>query len=235
MKRSLIVLAVLAMSPSVFAADNYNREKVLDLFAQYNPSVLQRAGENETYNAILQKVVAGYDVPENIETRLELIALIRNFDNSLALTVLDQRYGELFLMSEMSGTDISSARESYRKDIQTIIGKIWAVSVQVQELRLQEYKAQLKEVKKDASLPAAQKQVLISSLNEQIKDTRSEIKYLKKDPGAQIAAAANFYVAQAERKILLSVQLQADSKQPLQAAQAENLQIVSKNKKPIAK
>jgi len=238
MKRSLTVLAILAMSSSAFAVDNYNREKVLELFAQYNPSVLQRADENETYNSILQELVDSYNGPENMDTRLELIALIRNFDNSLALSVLDRRYGEIFLMGKMSGTDIDSAREKYRSDVQTLIGKIWAVSVQVQELRLQEYKEQLKTVKKDDSLPASEKKENVDFLNKQIQNTRLEIKNLKKDPGTYIANVTDMYVLQTERNLaeqLLSAHQQLQQETSLQAAQAENLKISYKNKKPVAK
>ena len=48
MKRSLFILATLAMSSALYAAEPgfYTREKVLDIFAQYNPSVLENAQQN---------------------------------------------------------------------------------------------------------------------------------------------------------------------------------------------
>lgn len=237
MKRSLIVLAILALSSSAFAADTYNREKVLDLFAQYNPSVLQRASEDATYNSILQELAENYDAPENMQSRLELIALIRNFDNSLALSVLDQGYGETFLLGKVSGEDISSARENYRSHIRLIMSKIWAVSVQTQELRLQEYKDQLKQAKQDTALSAEEKNKLISFLNEQIKNTRFEIKNLKKNAPEQIIRVTDDYIKQRENdwSAELFAAREQLAQQDLQAAQADNLQISYKNKKPVAK
>ena len=59
MRRSLFLLATLAMSSALYAqqdANGYNREKVLDIFAQYNPVVLENAKNNADYNAVLENL-----------------------------------------------------------------------------------------------------------------------------------------------------------------------------------
>ena len=155
MRRSLFILATLAMSSALYAqadAGHYNREKVLDIFSQYNPAVLENARQNADYNAVLEGLLASYNAPETEENRYELIALARNFDNSIRLKALAVNYEEAVLLSQMSGLDLSSAVLHFRRELTPVFQNIWAVTVQLREYQIDEYEAQLKELRKNKTL-----------------------------------------------------------------------------------
>ena len=73
MKKTLFILATLAMSSALYAqaeAGVYTREKVLELFAQYNPSVLEKARQNEAYNLVLESFASSYQAPQTEQERI---------------------------------------------------------------------------------------------------------------------------------------------------------------------
>ena len=118
MKRSLFVLATLAMSSALYAqgeAGGYTREQVLDIFAQYNPSVLEYASQNAGYNAILEGFASSYQLPQTPENRYELVAAVRNFDNSLRLAAAAQAYQDAVLYARMSGNEMPMAAARFRR------------------------------------------------------------------------------------------------------------------------
>lgn len=241
MRRSLFILATLAMSSALYAqADGgrYNREKVLDIFSQYNPTVLENAQQNADYNTVLEGLLSSYDAPETEESRYELIALARNFDNSIRLKALSVNYEEVALLSQMSGLDLSSAVLHFRRELTSVFQNIWAVTVQLREYQIDEYEAQLKQLRKDKTLSKDARLKREAVLKGKIKALKTEIKALKKDVGEQILSAVDVYVANADRRVAEQLdagraRLQKASAQ--QARQTENLQVKTKNKKPVAK
>lgn len=238
MKRSLAVLALLTLSSaSLCAAENYNREKVLALFAQYNPTVLEKAQQNEDYNAIVQGVASAYDLPQTEENYYELVALIRNFDNSLELNALAAAYKKKVSPYVENGQDFTALSEQFRQDLVPVFSRLWAVSVQVHTQHLKEAKARVKDLKKDASLTKEQKEEALKGQTQTISFLKKEIKNLKKDSAAQVVLLCDIYAAKVGRN--LSQEL-LQSKASLEAHntavnETANLSVVSKNKKPVAK
>lgn len=241
MRRSLFILATLAMSSALYAqadAGHYNREKVLDIFSQYNPAVLENARQNADYNAVLEGLLASYNAPETEENRYELIALARNFDNSIRLKALAVNYEEAVLFSQMSGLDLSSAVLHFRRELTPVFQNIWAVTVQMREYQIDEYEAQLKELRKNKTLSKEARQAREAVLKEKIKALKTEIKSLKKDAGSQILSAVDVYVAETDRSIAEKLEAERARMQEAsskQVSQTKNLQVKTKNKKPVAK
>ena len=241
MKRSLFILATLAMSSALYAADPspYTREKVLDIFAQYNPSVLANAQQNKDYNEILESFVSAYQAPQTPASRYELIAVARNFDASIRLQGLTQTYEDALLYAQLSGGSADGAEERFRRDLLPLYAHIWAVTVQLREYELQETEARLKQTKKDKSLSDSERTQRVEQLRVRADELEQELRSLQKDPGTQLVDAVGAYIAhinsrfadeQALAQAARSSQIAAE-----QTRQTDNLQIKTKHKKPVAK
>ena len=241
MRRSLFILATLAMSSALYAqaeAGHYNREKVLDIFTQYNPAVLENAQQNADYNAVLEGLLSSYNVPETEESRYELIALARNFDNSIRLKALSVNYEEAVVLSQMSGMDLSSAVLHFRRELTPVFQNIWAVTVQLREYQIDEYEAQLKQLRKDKTLSKEDRRAREAVLKGKIKALKTEVKALKKDAGEQMLSAVDVYVAETDRRAaerLDAERARLQEASSKQVSQTKNLQVKTKNKKPVAK
>lgn len=241
MRRSLFILATLAMSSALYAqaeAGHYNREKVLDIFTQYNPAVLENAQQNADYNAVLEGLLSSYNAPETEESRYELIALARNFDNSIRLKALSVNYEEAVVLSQMSGMDLSSAVLHFRRELTPVFQNIWAVTVQLREYQIDEYEAQLKQLRKDKTLSKEDRRAREAVLKGKIKALKTEVKALKKDAGEQILSAVDVYVAETDRRVaerLDAERARLQEASSKQVSQTKNLQVKTKNKKPVAK
>ena len=235
MKKSLFMLATLTLASALYAqADGgyYTREKVLELFSQYNPAILENAQQNEDYNAILESFLASYHEPETAENQYELIAIARNFDNSIRLQAVTNEYEQAVLFAHMSGQDIAPAAvQRFRQELLPIFRQIWAVTVQLREVQIDDAKALLKQIRKDKTLSAADRSSREQILQTQLDELKAQHKALQKDAGAQIVASVEQYMAQADEAL---VARQAE-KRADQTRQTENLQIKTKNKKPVAK
>lgn len=241
MKKSLFILATLAMSSALYGQTEsgyYTREKVLDLFAQYNPAVLENARQNSDYNAVLESFLSSYQKIENAPNRYELIAIARNFDNSIRLKGVTLAYENAVIFSQMSGGDIAAARVRFHTDLLSVFQNIWAVTVHLREYEITELEEQLKSLRKDTALSAPQKEDRKAELKEKISVLKQELKKLQKNIGEQILAAVDMYVAQSDQNLaaqlesMYAAQAQTDSEE---AHQSPNLQIKTKNKKPVAK
>lgn len=237
MKRSLAVLALLTLSSaSLCAAENYNREKVLALFAQYNPAVLEKAQQDGDYNALVQEVADAYNLPETDENRYTLLALIRNFDNSLDLNNLTAVYEKTLYLHATNGLEVDSITERFSQDLVPVFSRIWAVSLQTHTQHLQEAKARVKEIKKDKSLTAAQRKEALDEQEKTISFLKQEIKNLKKDAASRIVTITDDYAAQVKQDLLQQLSSRSSVTAHNTAVQeTENLSLISKNKKPVAK
>mgnify|MGYP004461047019 FL=1 len=241
MRRSLFLLATLAMSSALYAqpdASTYNREKVLDIFAQYNPAVLENAKKNADYNAILEDLAASYQAPDTEEARFELISVARNFDNSIRLHTLSEQYEEALFLSAVNGVDASATDKYFNRQVADVLGRVWAVTVNLREEQIKEYKKQLAQVKKDKTLSSADRTAQSNALKAKIKAVKAELKALKKAPGSQISTAAQVFGQQVQTRVqtrLAALAASAEKEAALQTEQTPNLQVKTNHKKPVAK
>ena len=241
MRRSLFLLATLAMSSALYAqpdASTYNREKVLDIFAQYNPAVLENAKKNADYNAILEDLAASYQAPDTEDARFELISVARNFDNSIRLHTLSEQYEEALFLSAVNGVDASATDKYFNRQVADVLGRVWAVTVNLREEQIKEYKKQLAQVKKDKTLSSADRTAQSNALKAKIKAVKAELKALKKDPGSQISTAAQVFGQQVQTRVqtrLAALAASAEKDAALQTEQTPNLQVKTNHKKPVAK
>ena len=238
MKKGVLVLAVVALTVPLYAQpsqESLSRAEVLDIFARFNPSVLEKAQQNPQYNEILQQFLDSYstDISRN-----ELIAAVRNFDNSIRLRFLLETYYTLWTGARLSGTDATPIRQKVVSDVTDVMEQVWAVTVSLRAYELQQAQTQLAQLRADHSRTDFARASEEQQLREVIKALQAELKSLRKNPGQYVLSAAEGYVAGAEEQF--AAQTFAPSRQPAQqyeqmARQSENLQIKSKNKKPVAK
>lgn len=235
MRRSLFVLAALALTPALYAqADSahFTREQVLEIFAQYNPSVLERAEADTDYNAVLESFLSAYEEAGAKAARTELIAVARNFDNSIRLQVLKDIYLQSAAASSLMGQNASSSENLFREDLTDVFSRVWAVTVCLREYELAEAKRALKEVRGDKTLPEAARETQAKELKNLIRALKAEIKSLKQNRGAAVMSAVDSFVRQTQEE---QTSLLRAASGAVSASEAENLQIKSKNKKPVAK
>ncbi len=236
MKRGLFLIASIALSSALYAQTEpalLSREQVLDLFAQYNPSVLEKAKTDTNYQAILEAFVRSYRLPDTLNNQATVIAGIRNFENSLRLQALTQNYKKSMTLSKMSGQAEQGVRDAYRQELKEVMTDIWVVSVQVRQWQLDQLKQQLRAHNKEKGT-AEDKQ----ALQTQVQSLKSEIAALKKQAGETILANTDAYLSQVDVQLgndLYSRQLSAARKQNDSALQAPNLHIKTNHKKPVAK
>lgn len=240
MKRSLFILATLAMSSALYAqeeAGGYTREKVLDIFAQYNPSVLEFAQQHADYNTLLENFASSYQAPQTPESRYELIAVARNFNNSIRLRAATLIYEDAWLYTHMSGNEIPMAATRFRQEMISVFAQIWAVSVQLYEYQAGQIQAQLRQLEQDKALPADQRAEQEAALRQKLEWLQVQLRVLQQDPGRQVQAAAEAYIAETDRRLasLQDAALAQAASVEEESRQSDNLQIKTKNKKPVAK
>ena len=235
MKRSLFILASCAFLSSVVHAENtYDREQVLSFFAKYNPVVLERAEQNEMYKSVLDGLANSFQENQTQVDFFDMIALTRNFDNSIQLATATSLYRDAYRYNQQSGAEsFSPVTNQFHSEILSIFQNIWAVTIQVHQLRLDDYENQLKQLKKDESLSKDEKKEKIQILKNNIRALKKEIKRLQKNTGEQLVSATDMYVKQIQQEV--SSQLIGSEKQADEAPQVENLSVTSKNKKRVAK
>lgn len=235
MRRTLFILAALALTPAVYAQEDssyFTREQVLEIFSQYNPTVLEQAAQNDDYNAVLESFLAAYEEASSPTDKADLIAVARNFDNSIRLQVLTDAYLQTASAIRLMGGDASSADKLFRADLTDVFGRVWAVTVQLRTYQLAEAKAVLKTVRADKTLTKAQRSAQVGALKDEIHALKAELKSLQKNPGNAVLSAVDTYVQQVQQAA--SGLLQA-AQQSAIASETDNLQIKSNHKKPVAK
>ena len=240
MKKSTLLLAILSMSSTLYAQpapSALTREQVLDVFSRFNPVVLEKARQDATYQTVLEQLLVSCDSGGSCPSRWEMIALARNFENSLYLDQLTKVYQELWLSSQMMGLDIRPQRELFTLDVRDIFTRFWAVTVQLKEYQLDTTQQALRQVLRDKTLSPQARTEQQTRLKTEIKALKEEIKAFKKNPGEQICFLTQNHVEQAEqqaREQAFEVNRRAAEQEGTRAAQSENLQIKSKHKKPVA-
>lgn len=235
MRRSLFVLATMAMSSVLYAQAepaHFSREQVLDIFSQYNPSVLEQAQADTDYQSVLDSFLSSYEDSNAQTTRFELIAVARNFDNSIRLQALTDVYKQSASASLVMGQN-GAAEQLFREDLTDVVSHIWAVTVQIRKAQLDEAKQRLKSVRADKNLSKESRAEQTALLKKEIRALKAELKSLQRNRGQIITSAVDEYVEQAKKEVSDGL-LQA-ARSSLEVSSADNLQIKSNNKKPVAK
>ena len=239
MKRCLLLLAVLAAASALQAQDGqkYSREDVLAVFAQYNPQVLENAKVNEDYNHILQQWASAYQQEKSPQADWELMAVAKNFDNSLRLFVIAQTYEESLALQKAANMDFASLDVSTRQALVTVFQDIYNATLDIKAQEIAQTKARIKALKKDKTLAAAQRKLQLTQEKALLKSLKTEVKTLKKDASAKVKSASDVYFADMKERALakLETAYQAALKQAQQAKSSANRQVKSKNKKPVGK
>lgn len=218
MKRGLFLTLTVTLCSTLYAQEMLTREEAQSIFAQYNPELLARAQENEQLDQLVQDMIASYTgqgLPNTLENRYTLIALVRNFENSIALHEITRQYQQAVLYSQLGGATAESVRVAAKTDLQTIYSRIWAVSVQVKEDLLSAYKHSRKQALRAADTNQAQQFERASQA------LSADLKKLNTQVGPQLLALVQDALSAAEQKAH-------------QALQADNLQPKTKHKKPVA-
>ncbi len=211
MKRGLFLLAMVTLTSALYAQELLSYQQAKQLVQNFNPQLLERASQNSDVSHLVEELIASYLAKQPANTlagRYELIALLRNFDNSLALYAATNDYKQAIQYSQVGGNLEDVAYEHACKQLQEIFPRIWAVSVQAKRELLAHYKASRSE--KD---PAA------------ILSLQADLKKLQTNVGEHLIDLVQNTLAQAKAQVL------ADH---TAVAETTNLQIKTKHKKPVA-
>lgn len=239
MKRGVFLLASLVLTSALYSQAEggaFTREQVLEIFAQYNPSVLEKAQENQTYQQLVDEFVKAFEGTDRAKSRMALIAATRNFDNSIRLHALTNQYAQQSVWAYMSGAEVAGIRTQYRQNVKEIMSGIFAVTLQAKQWELQDLKASLKKTRR-AELSKQEKQTRVTELKAAITQQKQEIKALKKNAGEMVIAFTEQQVARANQQVQerISAQQQQAVSYANSSRQAANLQVKTNHKKPVAK
>ncbi len=239
MKKSLLFLAALAVSSALCAQENQNfgREDVLAAFKEYNPAALEKAAQNPAYNDLLNKVAAAYSAPRTDANQNELIAMVKNFDNSIRLQAAREEYFNGRTLQVMSGEEINALDQRVTSQLVEVVQGVFDNTLEVKNIQIKRYKDQLKAVKKDDALSKEQKKSAEADLKARIKTVKAEIKALKKNSQQKIQDTASVYFSEirSDYSDWQEAQLQQARAKELQALQTAAHDVKADNKKPVAK
>jgi hypothetical protein len=172
--------------------------------------------------------VQTYSAPRTEQNGYELIALAKNFNNSLLLQALRMQYFQSRTLQTVSGIETPSLERDTLHDLQVVLQSVHQNSLDVKNLQLKNEKKQLKALSKNKALSAGEKQALKEQLSNNIRQTKKEINYLKQNAKQKIAATAQSYLDEMKATFL------ADGQVSRQAEQAPSAEIKANHKKPVA-
>lgn len=217
-KLTLILMAALVLSPAAYAqtesaapandvsaqqADDAadKQEKILLLIKHYNPAVLEKAQTQPIYQKALEDFVLIYQQQSSQLPIWELAAAIRNFENSVELTQLSHIYSQQWLLAGMSGQDRQQVRAQFRPRVQTVMNRVWAVTVQARTEQVRQLKKQRKTIKKDDSLPVGEEEKQLLANKTQLENAKQELKKLKKHSDTYIQSITDQYLTAWENAV----------------------------------
>lgn len=231
MKNGLFLLATVTLSSALYAQQPLTYQETEDIFAHYNPQLMARSAQDDNMRNLVDQVITTFirQQPENtLENRYTLIALARNFENSLILQAVTEQYQRSLLYAQLGNREVAGpARENARQNLLENYARMWAVSVQVKEDLLAQYEAARKEAGKDALLTPAEQKARQARLDDTIHALRADIRQLRTNPGNQLIELTEETLTTAAEQV--QGQLAA-----LEAQSTDNLQIKTKHKKPVA-
>lgn len=230
MKRSLFLLATFTLSSALYGQNTMTREQAREVFAAYNPALLEKAAQDGNLNQFVESVLAQYisqNPPDTLESCYTLIALARNFENSLTINAALDQYRQALIYAQQSGNDrlADAARTHAAKELSATYPRIWAVSVQVKEDLLSKYKQNLR----SQETPAADKKDLQAA----IVAAQVDLKELRTHTGEQLVSLTKEALYQTKEQVLAD-QATLQTKQSENVKATSNLQIKTNHKKPVA-
>ena len=225
MKRGLFLVTTLTLACTLHAQGALTPQEAHTVFATYNPALLQKAAQNPTLNQLVNTLLQRYltrNPADTLANRYTLIALARNFENSLALSQTLSQYEQALVYSRQGGQVQTVAREHARQILLAIYPRIWAVTIQTKEALLNAYRQQQS---------YAKTQEAKTQLTGAIQALQADLKNLKTDVGPQLVLLT--------QQALMQVEQQTEAQQAAQyaqhTAQVSNLQIKTNHKHPVAK
>lgn len=228
MKRGLFLLATVTLSSALYA-QQLTADQARQIIKDFSPQLLERASENKQVAQLVEQLIASYleKQPANDTVgKYELVALARNFDNSLALFYVANAYQDALRYANQGGeVDLPAIRQHAQQQLKQIFSRIWAVSMQVKQAQLEQYKREYHELKNDKTLTSDQKNLRLESTEDHIVALKTEIKRLNTDVGEHLVTLADQTLAQAQAAVLA---------EQTALRQTSNLQIKTKHKKPVA-
>ena len=226
-----IVLAVSVLVCALYAQGGQYLEKedILQAFEQYNASALENAKADQVYGEILQELLTTYKMPNTIENQAEMIALVKNFDNSLQLHALSLAYQEGRTLQLASGASLETLDANIEQAVEVVLQDVYRNTLEAKKIQIELYKQKIKEVKKDEQLTAAQKKEQVAQWKGKIKQIKQESRTLKKNASVQIENTARQYMNNIQ-----SEYEKAQAKQ-LEAVQSNTHNVKANHKKPVAK
>lgn len=231
MKNGLFLLATVTLSSALYAQQPLTYQETEDIFARYNPQLMARSAQDDNMRNLVDQVITTFvsQQPENtLENRYTLIALARNFENSLILQAATEQYQRAFLYAQLGNPEIvGPAQENARKMLLENYARMWAVSVQVKEDLLAQYETSRKEAGRDARLTPAEQKARQARLDDTIHALRADIRQLRTNPGNQLIELTEETLTEAADQV-------RDQLAALEAQSTDNLQIKTKHKKPVA-
>lgn len=210
MKRGIILLATFTLSSALYAQGSFTRQQAQEVFATYNPALLEKSAQDENLNRFLNSVLDEYvaqNLPDTLESRYTLAALARNFENSLAVNTALTQYKNALIYSRQGGDVQAAARTHATQILSAVYPRIWAVSVQVKEDLLAQYQKELKK----PNVTAEQKQ----KLQKTVKAVKADLKNLHTRTGEQLVALTQQALNQAEAQVAKSVDVKTSSQKPM--------------------
>ena len=210
MKRGLFLLATFTLSSALYAQGTLSREQAREVFATYNPALLEEAAQDDDLNQFIESVVAHYvaqNPPDSLESRYTLAALARNFENSLAVHSVLHRYEQALIYSQQGGNVQEAARTHAAQILSVVFPRIWAVSVQVKEDLLAQYQRELR----TPNVTAERKQKLQNA----IKVVKTDLKNLHTHIGEQLVVLTQQALAQVEAQVATNFDIKNSSQKPM--------------------
>lgn len=228
MKRGLCILTACVISCVAYAQEGvlYSREDLLAAFNQYNPAALEKAGQDDRYQQILELLLSAYSLPRTEQNYYETIALVKNFDNSIQLKKLQDLYAEKQTLARATGVSLQGLDDRMLEQLLTLSKSIFQNTLDVRRIQLKEYKQQINVLKQQKDLSAEEKQSQIQVLQGKVKAVKQEIKNLKKHAKQKINDVAETYLAEMQKNF--------SKEQPLQALESDARNIKANHKKPVA-
>lgn len=195
MNKYLALLTIFFCS-SVLAAQEVGKlgqKEVLGAFAQYNPAALEKASAHKDYGELLNKLSLVYSAEDTEENRLELIALVKNFDNSIFLQQIKNNYEDARVLQLVTGTDLKALNQATYQSILVLVKSIFDNTIEVKKIQQNLYKKELKNIKKNKTLSAEEKTVFSKAIKAKIENVKKEIKLLRTGHKQKIRDTAKVY------------------------------------------
>lgn len=228
MKRGLLLLATVTLSSALYAQQVLTPEKARQIIGDFNPQLLERAAQNQEVSQLVDRLVSSYLAQQPLDDltgKYGLVALARNFDNSIALQAITDVYKEAVLFSELGGEVEPSVRQYAQEQLEKIFSRIWAVSVRTKEELLVAYKQYANSLKRAQTLSDEQRKERVAAAHQALQALQTDLQNLHTNVGTQLVQLAQATLAQAYRQVL---------EDQTTLRETINLQIKTKHKKPVA-